>query len=206
VPGGKGRDWHVYSDVARWDPCRTITYRVNTLGAPDGGLEMVHAAVAEAHRATGLRFEYLGPTDAVPFRDDGGPQWSDDAMLEIAWATSTQVDELNNGTIGWGGLWWDERQVAYHGGIALLDTAGVTSDPGPGGTWANLLLHELGHVVGLDHAQTTRQVMYPQIPYSPGRYEAGDLNGLEAKGAAQGCWTGVGRSHRLAEPGHASSP
>jgi hypothetical protein len=116
------------------------------------------------------------------------------------------VDELNFGTIGWGGLWWNGRLVAYHGGIALLDDASMTSEPGPGGTWANLLLHELGHVVGLDHAATTRQVMYPQIPYSPGRYEAGDLNGLEAKGAAQGCWSGLERSQRVSGPGHASSP
>lgn len=196
----------MYSEIARWNPCRTITYRVNTVGAPEGGLEMVHAAIAVLHQANGLRFEYLGETDAIPFRDDGGIEQSGDAMLDIAWATSTQVDELDGGTIGWGGLWWTGRQVAYRGGIALLTDAAVTSEPGPGGTWANLLIHELGHVVGLDHAATAQQVMYPYIGGSPGRYQAGDLNGLGNKGAAQGCWAGLQRGQRLAGPGHASAP
>jgi hypothetical protein len=204
-PAGDPADWRVYDRQARWNPCRTITYRVNTRRAPEGGRKMVKAAIAVLREANGLQFKYLGKTKAIPFRDDGGKQRSN-AKLDIAWATSRQVHELRNGTIGWGGLWWDGRKVAYRGGISMLHNASMTSDPGPGGTWHNLLIHELGHVMGLDHADTTAQVMYPQIPYSPGRYEAGDLNALERKGAAKGCWKGVRHGRELVGPGHASAP
>jgi hypothetical protein len=59
---------------------------------------------------------------------------------------------------------------------------------GPGLSRGNLVLHELGHVAGLDHVQDAGQLMYPSISAgAPDGYAAGDLNGLAQLGAGSGC-------------------
>ena len=46
-----------------------------------------------------------------------------------------------------------------------------------------LLLHELGHAVGLNHARYNSELMYPTISTSsPNGYAAGDLTGLALLG------------------------
>ena len=40
-----------------------------------------------------------------------------------------------------------------------------------------MILHELGHVMGLEHVDDPRQLMYPEIG-TPDGLAAGDLNGL----------------------------
>ena len=55
-------------------------------------------------------------------------------------------------------------------------------------TRGSLLLHELGHAIGLDHMTDKRQVMYPVILPQAAQYASGDLRGLAAVGAAQGCF------------------
>jgi predicted Zn-dependent protease len=53
-----------------------------------------------------------------------------------------------------------------------------------------LLLHELGHVVGLGHTPDSAQIMYPDLrPMSSAQYQPGDLGGLARLGATQGCLT-----------------
>jgi hypothetical protein len=50
------------------------------------------------------------------------------------------------------------------------------------------MVHELGHVAGLDHVQDRGQVMYPSISsQSPDGYGAGDRSGLAELGAQAGC-------------------
>ncbi|MGZ4722501.1 matrixin family metalloprotease, partial [Oryzihumus sp.] len=45
-----------------------------------------------------------------------------------------------------------------------------------------VLLHELGHLVGLAHVQDPYQVMFDTNAYPLARYRAGDLRGLELLG------------------------
>jgi hypothetical protein len=53
---------------------------------------------------------------------------------------------------------------------------------------SNLYLHELGHVVGLDHVGDRKQVMYPLVSKSsPAKYAKGDLAGLRRLGKPAGC-------------------
>jgi hypothetical protein len=46
-----------------------------------------------------------------------------------------------------------------------------------------VILHELGHVMGLEHVDDPGQLMYPEIG-APDGLAAGDLNGLQALGGA----------------------
>ena len=45
-----------------------------------------------------------------------------------------------------------------------------------------VLLHELGHLVGLDHVTDKNQVMYPTLTHPIGHYAPGDVAGLAILG------------------------
>jgi predicted Zn-dependent protease len=44
-------------------------------------------------------------------------------------------------------------------------------------------MHELGHAVGLGHAQHPAEIMYPVLTRKPARWGAGDLAGLRVLGS-----------------------
>jgi hypothetical protein len=69
-----------------------------------------------------------------------------------------------------------------HANVQLL--AGM----GAGGGMGELpvLLHELGHAVGLGHTPTAGEVMNP-VDQQLSTYQLGDLNGLWSVGANKGC-------------------
>ena len=79
---------------------------------------------------------------------------------------------------------------AYVSGEVVFDTVQpvLAAGFGPGLTRGNLVLHELGHVVGLDHVADRTQLMNAAIhEASPNGYATGDLAGLSLLGARQGC-------------------
>jgi hypothetical protein len=100
---------------------------------------------------------------------------------------------------------------------AACEGAGLSSrsaaSPAPCGNWnrgvgvrvveraANgsreLLLHELGHAVGLAHPliDDPNEIMYPRLTTKAAAWGAGDLAGLRAVGASGGC-LGVHVLHR----------
>ena len=63
-------------------------------------------------------------------------------------------------------------------------------------TRGSLLLHELGHAIGLNHVTDKRQVMYPVILPQAAQYASGDL-----RGSRRWCITGLLPGGR---PGHAA--
>ena len=54
-------------------------------------------------------------------------------------------------------------------------------------------MHELGHVVGLDHPRTKgrKQIMYHELTRRPAKWGRGDLAGLRVVGAGGGCLVDV---------------
>ena len=193
-PRGKKSQWNRFNPLARWDPCRPLTYRTNLKAAPKGAAKLVKQAFRKIHAATGFDFVRLGSTTKVPF--SSGPDSSQhlDYGLVIAWSTPRRVPGLGGSTAGLGGstaqrVGDDPWRYVYGGAVFDATLSLPVKGFGRGKSTGALLLHEIAHALGLDHVQARTQIMYPsQQSRFRGRYEAGDLNGLHKVGAAQGCF------------------
>ncbi|MBI2705845.1 MAG: matrixin family metalloprotease [Actinobacteria bacterium] len=184
---------------AGFNPCKTINYTVNVGAGPRNGLALVQEAVRRVEAATGLRFNYAGPNNSIPqvARRAGGIADLGTAFnpIFIGWATSneTNIWALEGGdALGVTSpevLTFDSGdQLFVSGAVVLSPTSGVSPTFGPGATAGNVLLHELGHLVGLDHVSDQSGLMVPLLsPQSPDGYGPGDRRGLWTLGASRGC-------------------
>jgi hypothetical protein len=199
------------TQVVRWNPCRTITYRINTAVPSSYRVTLVKRAVAKLSAATGLQFRYLGPTSYVPHYavlhyptgnryvfNAAQQQAATGAQLVVTWAyrgtnlRKGQSNLLAPGEVGVGTTSWRSSPLSQ---IRILDAAVVLARGvhmktwfAPGGSTGALLLHELGHAVGLQHVADRHQIMYPVFgSYSPGVYQSGDRAGLARVGRTAGC-------------------
>jgi len=181
--------------VTRWDPCGVIGWRVRTREQP-GALRDVRTAFWRLGQATGLRFRFRGYTGLVP-QLDSNSRYPADTQIVVAWihrAASTlftyapaanavgapfYVTGYHDAT---GPAW----RIAS-GGVVIDSTLRIRAGYGYGITRGDLLLHELGHVMGLDHVAASSQMMHPVMTRARARYGAGDLAGLWERGARLGC-------------------
>jgi hypothetical protein len=183
----------------RYDPCTDVHYVVNPAGAPAGAVGEVQAAFDRLGQATGIHFVYDGPTAErhVHFGQRKafqpalyGDRW---APLLISWADERAEPLLAGGTLGYGGstsYWSGSSDEAYVTGEVVFDTEQAALRPGFGSglTRGNLVLHEIGHVAGLDHTDDRGQLMYASIHgQTPDGYAAGDRARLAKLGAGAGC-------------------
>jgi hypothetical protein len=181
----------------RWNPCEPIHYVVNASLAPPDSIADVHEAVSRISAATGIPFEYEGITDeeASIYReiyqpDRYGARW---APVLIAWVDPDDSDiPFESGDRIAAGVAVPRipstrfEDVYVSGWIAIN-----ADDPNPPGfdlpgEQGPVILHELGHLMGLGHVKTVGELMNP----SGGGVTdlgAGDREGLRELGASGGC-------------------
>lgn len=169
-----------------WDPCRPIRFEVNPEGSArgtDDTVDFVRDAVEEVASVTGLRFEYDGLTDRRPeWRSRFLPAGRREPVL-IAWADDSEVEDLAGDVVGVGGAVAVEvRSSGWRryvtGGVTLDEDAFAELEDGDEGVQQRaILLHELGHVVGLGHVDSPRELMNADNVGQTG-FGRGDLNGL----------------------------
>ena len=175
-----------------YDPCRPIHYVVRRQGEPAGGGQIVTDAVVRVSKATGLRFVYDGATSEAPSRQRPlyqpkryGDRW---APVLISWVTPAENPDLAADVTGEGGsaqVGFPNQPSAYVTGAVELDTAQITSilqRHDGRQVVRGIVLHELGHLVGLGHINDAHQLMYPEGQPGVTDFGAGDLAGLAALG------------------------
>jgi hypothetical protein len=148
-----------------WSRCSKVTYAVDGSRAPAGSASDVQQAVTQLEAATGLRL--------VPV--------SGSADITIAWdpslynprpGTSGEAGETDFQTAS-GGL--SGPRVAS---ASVRLSAHLVAGTAPGIGEKPILLHELGHAVGLGHF-TGPEIMNP-LDQGFASYQPGDLAGLAA--------------------------
>lgn len=166
-----------------YDPCRPVRYVVRPDGMPEGGQELLDEAAAIVGEAAGLVLEYAGTTDETPAvervliqPERYGDAW---APVLVAWADESTMPELAGGVVGVGG---SAAVPGAHGqgewlagGRVVLDVPDLAAMLGSAGGRERaraMVVHELAHVLGLDHVDDAGELMYPvnaaRIDLGPG--------------------------------------
>ncbi len=170
-----------------YNPCQPIAYVINPQGAPPDYRTMVAQAVARVSAATGFEFTDDGTTDARPFAARSTPSLNRSPVV-IGWATPDEVDGLDGDVAGLGGSTAVQRtpdHLTYVTGAIALDRdlfAELASRPDGAPEARAILMHELGHVVGLAHVDDPGELMYSESTDRTD-FGPGDLEGLAKLGA-----------------------
>ena len=182
-------------DPVRYDACSQIHYVINPDLAPAGGVEDAHKAIEETAKATGLKFTYDGETTERPSvareayqPDRYGERW---APILLAWAPDLGPETTSGAQpAGQGGSEYrtnGDGETVYVSGAAVFN-ASVDLRSGYGGeTWGQVIVHEMGHVVGLDHISDPASVMNPMMTLRPATWGEGDRRGLWQLGLGRQC-------------------
>jgi hypothetical protein len=197
LPAGNGPHLYIATeadgDPVTWDPCDPVRFVVNSRLAPPGAPEILAEAMARVSAATGLVFADAGPSDEPPpvgptrpLRDPAryGEGWS---PVLISWTDQTEVPALTEFD-GFAWVQWvpaEAGEAIHVSGNVELDVRDVAEmlSRGDREQVVALVMHELGHLVGLAHVPDTTEVMTDD----PGGIVAldwgtGDRYGLAALG------------------------
>jgi hypothetical protein len=168
-----------------YDPCRTIKIEINPEGAPGDYRSLVEDAMEHTSVATGFEFDIVGTTKSRQFRASAFGATNAPPVL-VAWADADEYDELEGDVAGVGG----SAGIEVIPGLVQYVTGNITLDRDAFAELARrhdpahaqaIIDHEFGHLVGLDHVDDRRELMYAdnvgQTSYGPG-----DLEGLARLG------------------------
>ncbi|MDH2414344.1 matrixin family metalloprotease [Nocardioides sp. CER19] len=172
-------------DPVTYDPCKPIHYVINPAGAPPDYLAFIMPAIDAAQEASGLSFAYDGISeDSWQSRQEG----TKPRPIVIAFLPQLKSATATSDTVGLGGstaLTMNGIVMPHYvtGAVALKRDwfARQSADHKTAAEQA-VVMHELGHVLGLGHVDDPSQLM-SAVNQGQLAYGAGDLNGLAKLGS-----------------------
>ena len=165
----------------RWAECQAIPWRVNWTRAPKNirrsdFINDARSTFKKLHKATGLNFKYTRST-------------STDREIVLDFTKERLVRDqgvLAYAQVHAGGDGVGPTRIIR--AVVRIDRTVKLGQSNLNGakSWRPLLLHELGHAVGLDHTLDTKQVMSEWLE-GYDSYQSGDLAALRAVGVQGIC-------------------
>lgn len=164
-----------------FDPCVRIGIVVNPRTGPPNAVALVERAVERVAEVSGLDLVVRGSEDVAPKIGRDRPARPRRGAVLVAWSDPDEVPDLAGGTLGVAQVshWTreDMRRFAY-GNIAL-DGPHLASISEP--RVVGVIMHELAHLLGLDHVDDPGELMYPHAVNSD--FGPGDRIGLRTLAA-----------------------
>lgn len=195
--GQGGRDGYTFTrtrsngEPVRWSTCEPIRYVIRPAHEPDGARRLLRQSVQRIEQATGLTFSFEGTTDEAPRPDRRpfhenryGDGWS---PVLVAYSDPDEYPRLEGRVAGDAGpvsVNPGDGTPRYVSGTLVLDAdqLGSLSEDAV----RAVMLHELGHVVGLAHVKDRGQLMNAvQYGREVLTLQDGDLAGLEELGKGE---------------------
>ena len=182
-----------------WDPCLPIEILVNNDAAPPGADQLLDEAIQRVNTASGLRLHVIGTTHLIPDPNPTvasvmrGQPGGVHAPVLLAWTTPSAAPGLAGRVTGRGGPITMPAHYAdqgrFVGGTVVLDTpdmAGILRHLNGHAEARAVVMHELGHLVGLQHVDNPHEIMAPTAHVGVTEFAPGDLAGLRKLGSG-GC-------------------
>jgi hypothetical protein len=173
--------------VRRWNPCAELQWKIHQ-DVDKATHRSVKRSMAEFARAVGRRFSFAGVASDEEF---AGPPVD---TLVIGFDSS-----LAGGRIAGLTSLWYRSEID---GVKTISGARISLNPQvrsrSRSTFPELtpvLLHELGHVAGLDHVDDPSDLMFPHI-VNVRSYRQRDVELLRRQAGGTVCPSGVGTSLR----------
>ncbi|MBJ7358749.1 matrixin family metalloprotease [Nocardioides sp.] len=187
LDGGRGSYAYMHTtsdgDPVSWDHCTAIRYQVNPEGAPGNWRELVDGAFDEMAANSGFVFLDAGETANRTLAGTFDPRGTRGEPVLVIWSSQGRLHGLQGDTVGLGGgavLEVRGLPRLVTGVIALdAESHSRTYDAMSTRDQQLILMHEIGHVLGLDHVNDDRQLMNTYFDEQTGLGK-GDIAGLKA--------------------------
>ncbi|MBI2169805.1 MAG: matrixin family metalloprotease [Actinobacteria bacterium] len=183
----------------RFNPCHPIAYVVHAGGeAPGNARQLVGDAFRQITDATGIAFVDRGTTGETFSPRLDRPKWnhpsygSGPTPVLISFEAPSPSNGLVADDAGLAGrqdaLNSAGRAVVVTGSVVVNTALGLPADFSNSASYGGVLLHELGHLMGLDHVAGDGLIMSAVLRAGgPGSLQTGDREGLSRLGSGAGC-------------------